>query len=83
MNNCTRGCPTPGAHASYGECLRSKTPRIASQRGDYATGKKWETEIKEYRAARKQGIQPRSTQLSDIRQAVAASNRADRALDMT
>lgn len=24
---CSTGCPTPGAHGSYGECLRSKSLR--------------------------------------------------------
>lgn len=82
MNNCTSGCPTQN-HASYGECLRSKTPRVASQSGDYGRGLKWETEIKEYREARRQGIQPKTTQLSDIREAVSLSQKFDQPVSMT
>jgi len=37
-------------------------------------------EIKEYRAARSQGIQPRSTQLKDIRSAVSRSRALDKAV---
>ena len=82
MNNFTSGCPTQD-HASYGECLRSKTPRVASQNGDYVRGHKWETEIKEYREARRQGIQPKTTQLSDIREAVSLSQKFDQPVSMT
>jgi hypothetical protein len=40
------------------------------------------TEINEYKAARAQGIQPATTKLPDIRQAVAASQKADAALTL-
>lgn len=82
MSNCTTGCPTQD-HSSYGECLRSKRPRVASEGGDYKAGLKWETEIKEYRDARRQGIQPKTTQLSDIRQAVSLSQTYDTPVSMT
>ena len=82
MDNCTSGCHTKN-HASYGECLRSKSPRVTSDKGDFRRGLKWETEIKEYRDARRQGIQPKTTQLNDIREAVSLSQKFDSPVSMT
>lgn len=79
MTTCASGCKTKD-HASYAECLRSNSPsvRVTSMSGEYAHRKKWETELREYRAARSQGIQPKSTQLRDIRRAVSRSQALDR-----
>lgn len=79
MNNCTSGCPTKD-HASYGECIRSKGTAVTTtdtRKGDYKFRSKWDAEIKEYKDARRQGIQPRSSQLSDIRKAVKVSQKID------
>lgn len=72
---CTTGCRTRD-HSSYAECLRSKNvaPAGINESASVAHGKLWETEIREYRSARAQGIQPKSTQLKDIRGAVSRSN---------
>jgi len=80
-NNCTTGCRTKD-HATYGQCLSSNKPGVTGVNvtRDVSAGMKWETEIKEYRTARAQGIQPRSTQLKDIRSAVSRSNRNDTAV---
>ena len=47
--NCSTGCPTPGAHESWGECVRAKNTRVAwaaSARGLDATAeKKWDAEL--------------------------------------
>jgi hypothetical protein len=55
MSNCSTGCPTKD-HATYGECLRSKAPRVAyanSAKGlDYTAQKKWDAELSAYRDAR-------------------------------
>ena len=82
--SCSKGCPSPGSHSSYGACLRDK--------GTVATGlghvnpafardrqKAWDRELNEYAAARRQGIQPPTTRLADIRTAVAISNETGRA----
>lgn len=53
---CSSGCTT-GPHATYGECLRSKSLQVAS-----AEARKYrqnqEHEIKEYNDARREGMQP-------------------------
>ena len=83
MSNCTSGCRTQD-HESYGECLRDKN--LASHNstqsvdGEYFKNVKNTAEITEYRAARAQGIQPRSTNLQDIRDAVDGSRKFDTAL---
>lgn len=86
MSNCTSGCKTQD-HASYGECLRAKNPsdKNSTRTVDdlYAKNHLNTMEISEYRAARAQGIQPRSTRLPDIREAVAKSKKADRALTIS
>lgn len=86
MSNCTSGCKTQD-HASYGECLRSNMPSVKNSTRSvddlYAKNALNTMEITEYRAARAQGIQPKTTRLPDIRQAVAASKKADTALTIS
>lgn len=43
----------------------------------------WNAELKEYRDARSQGIQPATTKTRDIRAAVALSNAVDKPFDAT
>lgn len=43
------------------------------------TAKKWDGELAAYRDARAQGIQPKSTKMKDIRQAVEVSNQTGKA----
>lgn len=75
--NCSAGCATQD-HATYGECIRSKSLRVAycqSAAGlDATRQKRWDSELDEYRAAVRQGIEPESTALRDTRAAVAWSN---------
>ena len=85
MSNCTSGCSTQD-HRSYGECLKDKAPKVTTadtRKGDYAFRSNWNQEIKEYRDARKQGIQPKSSSLKDIREAVSTSQKLDRAVTLT
>lgn len=85
MSNCTSGCLTQD-HRTYGECLKSKAPKVATadtRKGDYAFRSNWNQEIKEYRDARKQGIQPKTSSLKDIRQAVSASQKLDTPVSVT
>lgn len=76
MSNCSSSCPTQD-HASWGECVRSKGLRVgwaASHKGiDRTKEKRWEQGLQEYRDARAAGIQPASTNVRDVRAAVAAS----------
>jgi hypothetical protein len=79
---CSSGCPTQD-HRSYGECLRSKAPKIAfcnSAAGqDYTKQKRWDRELDAYQDAKRQGIQPEGTRLSQINEAVELSNTVGRA----
>ena len=69
MSNCSSNCPTQD-HATYGECLRSKNIHSAwnnvARNLDGAAERKKEAELKRYREARAQGIQPKSTKMKDI-----------------
>lgn len=83
--NCSSGCPTPGAHATWGECMRAKNTRVgwaASAAGrDKTRDKNWDRELQEYRDARAQGIQPRGTSTAAIREAVDISQVTGKAYD--
>ncbi len=83
MSNCSSSCPTKD-HATFGECLRSKNLRVgwaASHKGiDRTKEKRWEQGLQEYRDARAAGIQPASTNVRDVRAAVAASDAAGTAV---
>jgi hypothetical protein len=83
--NCSTGCPTPGAHKTWGECLRAKNTRVAwaaSARGlDLTTEKKWDKELSDYRDARAQGVQPAGTTRPKIEQAMQISEKTGQAYD--
>ena len=78
--SCRTGCLTKD-HATWGECLRASN--IQMNPGDASgnmvasgwTNKKWEGELKAYRDARAQGIQPDGTSMSKIRKAVEISEK--------
>lgn len=76
---CRSGCPTQD-HNNWGDCLRASNLQLntGDANGNLVrsgwTNKKWDGELKEYRDARAQGIQPKSTKTADIRQAVKISN---------
>lgn len=75
---CRTGCPTQD-HATWGECARASRLRIAYcgvSGGDATRQKKWDAELAAYRAARKEGIQPDSTCMPDIAEAVRLSDKA-------
>lgn len=82
--NCRTGCPTQD-HENWGECLRQSN--IAMNAGDAKgglvdngyTNKSWNAELKAYRDARSQGIQPKSTRMADIKAAVEMSNKTGKA----
>lgn len=74
---CTSTCLT-GDHKTWGECVRAKNLRIAYCRSsvgsDFSAQKTWDSELDAYSSARKQGIQPDSTKMPDIRRAVELSD---------
>lgn len=78
-DNCSTGCTTRD-HATYGECMRSKGAKVAyagthaNGGGDATRQRRWDANIKAYRDARRQGIQPRTSKRSDIEKAVRISN---------
>lgn len=81
MSNCSSGCPTQD-HATYGQCMKAKgaVVGVITPNQDYANRSRFWTEIKEYREAKAQGIQPKSSKLEDIRAAVNRSQRSDTAV---
>lgn len=74
---CTSGCPTKD-HSSWGECMRAKSLRIAYCRSsfnrDATAQKQWDKDLDSYSSARRQGIQPDSTNRADVDRAVRLSN---------
>jgi hypothetical protein len=80
--NCSAKCATPGAHKTFGECVRAKDLRLSEKKGDYQRGHDWFQGVKEYREARAQGIQPKSSNLAHVREAVAVSQAYDKPAEM-
>lgn len=76
---CRSGCKTQN-HATWGECLRDagvRTYLASPSKGlDGTRQKKWDQELELYRHARRQGIQPDSTNRPDIERALKASDAA-------
>lgn len=70
---CTSGCPVPGSHQSWGECLRAKAPQFGP--GDRDTRLFHESELQAYADVRAQGIQPKGTRMHLIEQAKAFSDK--------
>lgn len=70
---CTSGCPTPGEHANWGECMRAKNSRIGyanSANGwDYSKQKRFEAENAAYRQALRDGLEPQGVLMPQIRKA--------------
>ena len=84
MSNCRTGCPTQD-HASWGECARQSSMRIAyansANGSDYTAQKRWDRELDSYAEARSQGIQPKTTKSRDIQAAVEISNKTGTAFN--
>lgn len=85
---CTSGCPTQD-HPTWGACVRDKSLRIAycgsatNPRNDATAEKRWGKELDLYASARRQGIQPDTTQNRDIVHALRESDRAGEAYGST
>lgn len=64
---CTTGCPVPGSHRSWGECLRAKAPQFGPADRDARLSS--DGELQSYFDVRMQGIQPKGTQRHQIEEA--------------
>jgi hypothetical protein len=75
---CSSSCRTQD-HATYGECLRSKNLRTAYMqewKGKDATAqKKADKALDSYESARRQGIQPTSTNAAHVQAAIQISDK--------
>lgn len=71
MSTCRSGCRTQN-HASWGECARAASFQIGDLTG---TGQKVVTDkrLDAYASAKRQGIQPQGTKLSDSMGALRAA----------
>jgi hypothetical protein len=80
--NCRSGCDTKN-HRSYAECLQSANVTIAATLTSPANFlfDKTKQDLKAYRTARANGIQPEGTTVEKVRAAEAASRRLGRAYD--
>lgn len=65
-------CTCGAGHETYGACIRAKGLHIGQV--DRSEQKKWDYELSAYRDARRQGVQPATTQLADTRAAMELSN---------
>jgi hypothetical protein len=69
---CSSGCRTPGAHSSWGECVKAKN--LKTSQVDVTAQRAWDRNLDRYEKARKEGIQPDSTRPADIQRAVSLSD---------
>jgi hypothetical protein len=77
-NACSSGCPTPGAHRTWGECMRAKNTRVgwaaSAQNLDLSREKRFQKELSDYRDARRQGVQPGGTTGRKVEEAMKLSD---------
>lgn len=70
-DKCSSRCPTKD-HSGYGECLRAKGVAVIDPQGRvHRTA--WDKEMSAYESARRQGVQPASTNIRDISAAMKIS----------
>ena len=65
MSNCRTGCPTPGEHETWGECVRASSIQFGPVDVDGSV-KRWDSDLAAYRAVRRQGMTPPSTKRSAV-----------------
>jgi hypothetical protein len=69
---CSTGCPFPGQHESWGECVRSKGVQLAPGLSVVSERRAWDKELGAYADARAQGVQPAGTRMPQVRAAMRA-----------
>lgn len=76
---CRTGCRTQD-HDSYAACLQDagiRTYLASPSKGlDGTTQKRWDRDLSDYRAARRQGVQPDGTTGAKVEQAMRLSDKA-------
>jgi len=81
---CRSGCVTQD-HDSWGDCLRASNIQMSTGDANGGlvdggwTNKKWDNELKLYRDARAQGIQPEGTSTAKIQKALDVSDKTGHA----
>lgn len=77
MSNCTSGCPTPGAHRTWGECMRAKSIRMGYIESgmDATRERQWQSELSFARGAMEQGILPDNTTRKAVEHAYEMSEK--------
>lgn len=65
---CSSGCPTYGAHASWGECIRAKGLHVTPM--SHPTNVAWDKELHAYADARRQGVKPMGTRMQQVQNAM-------------
>lgn len=76
---CSAGCPTPGSHRSWGECVRSKRSSVMgleSTAGDFTSNQRMHRENTAYRDAVAEGLQPQAPTFAAIDRAKKAADTA-------
>lgn len=77
---CSSSCPTPGAHRTWGECIRAKGIQVGDLKG-HDVNKRGETDLQAYASARRQGIQPSGIERSAVDRAVRISESTGKPFD--
>lgn len=76
---CRSGCPSQD-HKSWGECARAARLQVAPI-ANVMAAKAWDKDINDYKAARRQGVQPAGTTAEKIRDAMEISQRTGKAFN--
>jgi len=77
---CSAGCPTPGAHKSWGDCIRSKRTAVMGLEstgnglGGYTADQKMHRENAAYRDAVSEGLQPSAPTFAAVDKARKAAD---------
>ena len=83
---CSQGCPNPGSHRSWGDCIRDKNPAVMGLEstnggfGGSTADKKMHAENAAYRDAVKEGLQPTAPSqkaVDEVRRAADKTGTAD------
>lgn len=82
---CRTGCPTQD-HENWGECLRASNLELST--GDAnnrktMSSKAYNNELNAYSNAVRQGVEPATTNMKDIKSAMKLSELAGKAFDST
>jgi len=79
-SKCSTGCPY-GDCPTYGYCMRRKSvkPTWVAPAMDKTKERSHENDLAAYRAARRQGMEPATTQRADVEKAIKISNETGKA----